>query len=66
MPVVEEAVVNVDDSTVVTYTRNIGLRYFMGTTEKVTFRPHPDRPETATEVLKEVKRFKMKLLHLKS
>ena len=55
VPVVEETVVNASDRTVTTYTRNIGLRFFMGTTEKVTFRPHPDDPKEATEVFKEVR-----------
>ncbi len=38
--VVEETVTDPKTMTMVTYTRNVNLRFFMGTTERVTFRPH--------------------------
>lgn len=50
VPVIEEAVVDPVARTMTTYTRNIGLRYFMGTTERVTYKPVGEK----TEVLKEV------------
>jgi len=35
--VIEEAVIDPNGKVMTTYTRNIGLRFFMGTTEKVTY-----------------------------
>jgi len=51
---VEESVCDRSQRTLVTYTRNIGLRFFMGVTEKVTFSPHPSDPAGKTRVSKEV------------
>ena len=52
VPVIEEAVIDPEARTMTTYTRNIGLRYFMGTTERVTYTPAAEGEKT--EVLKEV------------
>ena len=37
--VIEEAVIDLNSKCMTTYTRNIELRFFMGTTEKVTYLP---------------------------
>ena len=45
VPVTEETIVDARNKTLTTYTRNIGLRYFMGTTEKIVFRASKDSDE---------------------
>ena len=50
VPLVEEAIADPGAKTLTTYTRNIALRYFMGTTERVVFSPDGD----STCVRKEV------------
>jgi len=37
VPVIEEAIIDSSGKRMTTYTRNIGLRFFMGTTERVTY-----------------------------
>ncbi len=49
--VVEEAIIDPKAKTMVTYTRNLNLRTFMGTTERATYRPKNDQ---VTEAFKEV------------
>lgn len=41
VPVVEEVIVDPHHRTMTTYTRNIGLRYFMGTTQREVISPDP-------------------------
>ena len=36
---IEESIINPNSKEIVTYTRNLNLRFFMGTTEKVTYKP---------------------------
>ena len=55
VPLTEEAFVDPSSKTLTTYTRNIGqLRFWMGVTEKVVFRPDPDAPDKNTIVEKVV------------
>ena len=54
VPLIEEILVDPRTKTLTTYTRNIGLRYFMGTTEKVEFRPDETEPWAKTSVKKQV------------
>jgi len=42
--VIEEAVIDPSGKVMTTYTRNIGLRFFMGTTEKVTYSSFENEP----------------------
>ena len=54
VPLTEEAVIDPRAKTLTTYTRNIGaLRFWMGVTEKVVFKPDPECPETRTLVEKQ-------------
>eukprot|EP00095_Tigriopus_kingsejongensis_P000463 snap_masked-scaffold217_size252476-processed-gene-1.14 protein:Tk00463 transcript:snap_masked-scaffold217_size252476-processed-gene-1.14-mRNA-1 annotation:"preli-like" len=52
VPVVEEVIVDPQARVMTTYTRNIGLRYFMGTTQREVIQPHR-LDEGQTRVLKE-------------
>nr|XP_040577378.1 protein preli-like [Lepeophtheirus salmonis]XP_040577379.1 protein preli-like [Lepeophtheirus salmonis]XP_040577380.1 protein preli-like [Lepeophtheirus salmonis] len=51
VPVIEEAFIDASKKEIITYTRNIGLRTFMGTTEKATYLCDKDGN---TRVIKEV------------
>lgn len=48
---IEESIVDVKNHTMIIYTRNLNLRVFMGTTEKVTLVPTED--EKSTKSIKE-------------
>lgn len=45
VPLIEESIVNPKTRMMTTYTRNIGLRLFMGTTERVTFKACESDPD---------------------
>ena len=49
---VEETIIDPKTKEFVTYTRNLNLRFFMGTTEKVTYKPSKD--DLKTVAMKEV------------
>lgn len=44
VPLVEESRVDLQNRTIVTYTRNVGLGRFMTAVERVCYRPNPDNP----------------------
>ncbi len=51
---IEESIVDPKSKTMQIYTRNLNLRVFMGTTEKVTMNPKENEQDKVTRVFKEV------------